>query len=69
MDRNVLEGRVERVLNLGNRRHLRSKVGVGRGLQLEVALSQHAYHDLHLVEGAPITLYVKPEHVWVHFGA
>jgi ABC-type sugar transport system ATPase subunit len=68
MDRNVLEGQVERVLNLGNRRNLRAAVGTGGGLHLEVALSQHAYHDMKLAEGAPVTLNVKPEHVWVHFG-
>jgi ABC-type sugar transport system ATPase subunit len=66
MTSNLLEGVVERVLNLGNRRVLSVSVTEGDGLSLEVALSQHAYHDVRPAEGDAVRLHVKPENIWLH---
>ncbi len=66
MTSNLLDGVVERVLNLGNRRVLNVAVNGGNGLSLEVALSQHAYHDVRPAEGDAVRLHVKPENVWLH---
>ncbi len=66
MTSNLLEGVVERVLNLGNRRVLSVSVRGGDGLSLEVALSQHAYHDVRPAEGDAVRLHVKPENIWLH---
>ncbi len=66
MTSNLLEGVVERVLNLGNRRVLNVAVNGGAGLSVEVALSQHAYHDLRPAEGEAVRLHVKPENIWLH---
>jgi ABC-type Fe3+/spermidine/putrescine transport system ATPase subunit len=64
---NLLAGRVERILNLGNRRYARVSVDGSSSISLEVAVTQHLVQDLSLREGDAITLHVRPESVWVHW--